>query len=67
MPPLRETADGAGSRRGLRAAVAQLEGDAREPERRLSEAVGIFEWMAAQGIRNPRFMIRMIAPGFPDV
>jgi serine/threonine protein kinase len=25
------------------------------------------EWMAAQDIRNPRFMTRMIAPGFPDV
>ena len=24
-------------------------------------------WMAAQGIRNPARMARLIAPGFPDV
>ena len=24
------------------------------------------EWMAAQNIKNPASMIRMLAPGFPD-
>jgi hypothetical protein len=79
--------------------VVSLESDAREAERRLTDAVGIFdradmklyaagarrrlgevrgehgggllreaeEWMTAQGIRNPRSMTRMIAPGFRDV
>jgi hypothetical protein len=83
----------------LRAGVVSLESDAREAERRLTDAVGIFdradmklyaagarrrlgevrgehgggllreaeEWMTAQGIRNPRSMTRMIAPGFRDV
>lgn len=83
----------------LSAGVAYLEGDAREAERRLTDAVGVFdradmklyaagarrrlgmlqgergsrlvreaeEWMTAQDIRNPRFMTRMIAPGFLDV
>ena len=83
----------------LRAGLACLAGDAGESERRLADAVRIFdqadmqlyaagarrrlgllqggergsrlarqaeEWMTTQGIRNPRFMTRMIAPGFPE-
>jgi hypothetical protein len=80
------------------AGASHLEGDASEAERRLADAVRIFdgadmkmyaagarrrlgmlqgehgrglqreaeEWMASQDIQNPRFMTRMIAPGFPD-
>ena len=52
----------------LYAAVAQrrlgeLLGDAhgRELQRQADE------WMVAQDIKNPAFMTRMLAPGFPDL
>ena len=52
----------------LYAAVARrrlgaLEADA--PGRDLQRQAD--EWMAAQQIRNPAAMTRMLAPGFPDV
>ena len=43
--------------------IGALQDDARGRElRRQAE-----EWMAAQNIKNPAAMTRMLAPGFPDV
>jgi hypothetical protein len=47
---------------GARRRLGTLQGDRGRALVREAE-----EWMTGQTIRNPRFMTRMIAPGFPDV